>query len=237
MDWLKRMNSVLDYIEDNLDGEIKDDKIVMLSLSSKGVFQKIFTMITDMTLSEYIRKRKLTQAAIDIQKTDMKIIDIAVKYGYNSADAFSAAFKSFHGITPSDVKKSNIQPQSFQRLIFTLNLSVKGGNDDMQYRNINLESVKDYLGALDGSMVISDAIHYMTQAVVEAAGMANRIMKEVQNITTTEENKESVKYVLELAQQHAQKMLMMKSSLYVTNVTVRETALMLQHINKAIQET
>ena len=237
MDWLKRMNSVLDYIEDNLDGEIKDDKIVMLSLSSKGVFQKIFTMITDMTLSEYIRKRKLTQAAVDIQKTDVKIIDIAVKYGYNSADAFSAAFKSFHGITPSDVKKSNIQPQSFQRLIFTLNLSVKGGNDDMQYRNINLESVEDYLGALDGSMVISDAIHQMTQSVIEASDMANRIMEEIQNITTTEENKESVKYVLELTQKHAQKMLRLKSSLYETNVTVRETALMLQHISKAIQKT
>jgi AraC family transcriptional regulator len=90
------MNSVLDYIEDNLDGEITDDKIAALSANPKGMFQRIFTMITDMTLSEYVRKRRLTQAAVEIQNTNAKIIDIAVKYGYNSADYFTTAFKSFH---------------------------------------------------------------------------------------------------------------------------------------------
>ena len=89
MNFVKRMNSVLDYIEDNLDGEIEDDKIAVLSANAKGMFQRIFTMITDMTLSEYIKKRRLTQAAADIRDTDVKIIDIAVKYGYNSATAFS----------------------------------------------------------------------------------------------------------------------------------------------------
>jgi AraC family transcriptional regulator len=141
MDWLKRMNSVLDYIEDNLDGEIKDDKIAMLSANSKGIFQKIFTVITDMTLSEYIRKRRLTQAAADIRRAEMKIIDAAVKYGYTSADAFSAAFKNFHGMSPSDAKKSNIRLQSFQRFTFTFNISVKGGYDNMQYRNISFEDI------------------------------------------------------------------------------------------------
>ncbi|MCL2772244.1 MAG: helix-turn-helix domain-containing protein [Oscillospiraceae bacterium] len=143
MDWLKRMNSVLDYIENNLDGEIKDSEIATLSANSKGMFQRIFAVITDMTLSEYIRKRRLTQAASDIQSTDAKIIDIAVKYGYNSATSFSAAFKNFHGIKPSDAKKSDIQFQSFQRLTFKLTLSVKGGND-MQYRVIeNIENIKN----------------------------------------------------------------------------------------------
>jgi len=60
--WLKRMNSVLDYIEHNLDGEIDDNKIAVLSASYKGMFQRVFAIITDMTLSEYIRKRRLTQA-------------------------------------------------------------------------------------------------------------------------------------------------------------------------------
>ena len=67
MDWLKRMNSVLDYIEDNLDGEIDDNKIAMLSATPKGVFQRVFAIITDMTLSEYTRKRRLTQAALDYE--------------------------------------------------------------------------------------------------------------------------------------------------------------------------
>jgi AraC family transcriptional regulator len=132
MNWLKRMNSVLDYIENNLDGEIDENKIAMLSAISKGLFQRIFAIITDMTLSEYIRKRRLTQSAFDVQNTDAKIIDIAVKYGYNSANAFSSAFKNFHGITPSDAKKTNVKLQSFQRFTFTLTLSVKGGNN-MQY--------------------------------------------------------------------------------------------------------
>jgi len=140
--WLKRMNSVLDYIEDNLDSEIDDKKIAMLSASSKGMFQRIFAIITDMTLSEYIRKRRLTQAALDILNTDEKIIDIAVKYGYNSATAFSAAFKNFHGITPSYSRASGFQGQYFQRFTLTITLSVKGGSDS-QYRNI--ENAEDIL--------------------------------------------------------------------------------------------
>ena len=78
MDWWKRMNTVLDYIEDNLEGDIEDRKIAMLFASSQGVFQKFFSMMTEMSLAEYIRKRRLTQAALDIVNTDAKIIDIAI---------------------------------------------------------------------------------------------------------------------------------------------------------------
>ena len=135
MDWAQRMNLVLDYIENNLDGEIEDNKIAELSANSKGMFQRIFSTLTDMTLSEYIRKRRLTQAVFDIQNTDEKIIDIALKYGYNSADAFSFAFRNFHDITPSDAKKPDVKIQSFYPLDFEFKLSVKGGND-MQSRII-----------------------------------------------------------------------------------------------------
>ena len=142
MDWLKRMNKVLDYIEDNLDSDIDDNKIAMLSATPKGIFQRVFATITDMTLSEYTRKRRLTKAVSDIQNTDDKIIDIAVKYGYNSANAFTSSFKTFHGVTPSYARTSNIQLQSFHRLTFTLTLSVKGEND-MQYRKI--ENAEEFL--------------------------------------------------------------------------------------------
>ena len=140
--WLNRMNLVMDYIEDNLDGEISYNKIAKLSANSKGMFQRIFAIITDMTLAEYIRKRRLTQAALDILNTDAKIIDIAIKYGYNSATAFSSAFKNFHGITPSYARASGLQGESFQRFNFTLTLSIKGGSD-AQYRNI--ENAEDIL--------------------------------------------------------------------------------------------
>lgn len=135
MDWVKRINSVLDYIEENLDGEIDDKRIAFLFASPQGMFQRIFANITNMTLSEYIRKRRLTQAGVDVKNTDEKIIDIAVKYGYNSAVAFSSAFKKFHGITPSGARSSYVQLKSFQRLAFILILSGKGV-ENMQYHNI-----------------------------------------------------------------------------------------------------
>ncbi|MHB1483353.1 MAG: helix-turn-helix transcriptional regulator [Saccharofermentanales bacterium] len=135
MDWVKRINSVLDYIEQNLDGEIDENRISSLFASSQGVFQRVFVNITDTTLSEYIRKRRLTCAALDLAKTDAKIMDIAIKYGYNSAVAFSYAFKKFHGITPSEIKKSDTHPKYFGRLTFTNMLSEKGVKS-MQYYNI-----------------------------------------------------------------------------------------------------
>ena len=143
MEWWKRMNTVLDYIEENLGDEIKDSKIAELFASSKGMFQRIFSIITEMTLAEYIRKRRLTEAAAEIRDTDAKIIDVAVKYGYDSARAFSSAFKSFHGITPSEARIStNTRPQSFQKFTFALTLTVTGGSN-MQYRII--ENAEDML--------------------------------------------------------------------------------------------
>jgi len=139
MDWLKRMNSVLDYIESNLDGEIDDNKIAALSAIPKGMFQRVFAIITDMTLSEYIRKRRLTQAANDIKNTDVKIIDIAIKYGYTSANAFSAAFNKFHGVMPSRARTSEVQRQDFRPFAFTLTLSVKGGNKMHHRKIVNAE--------------------------------------------------------------------------------------------------
>ena len=156
MDWIQRMNLVLDYIENNLDSEIEENKIAELSASPKGMFQRIFSILTDMSLSEYIRKRRLTQAVFDIQNSNEKILDIAIKYGYNSADAFGFAFKAFHGITPSDAKKSDVELKFFYPLVFEFKLSIKGGND-MQSRIIETLDVKAELGRaniLDKEIVV-----------------------------------------------------------------------------------
>ena len=196
MNFVKRMNSVLDYIENNLDGEIKDDKIAALSANAKGMFQRIFTIITDMTLSEYIRKRKLTQAAADIQNTNAKIIDIAVKYGYDSADAFSAAFKSFHGITPSDAKNLNVELQSFQRLAFNPNLSITGGNN-MQYRTIGLDETI-YFWLRSDSPILDNLLRGRMKLLWEFAERANAnskgMLKEFENGERTLDEKEIVRY-------------------------------------------
>jgi AraC-like DNA-binding protein len=103
------------------------------------MFQRIFANIAGMSLNEYIRKRRLTQAAVDIMGTDEKIIDIALKYGYSSAIAFSSAFKNFHGMSPSGLKRSGLSPKSFQRLTFTLILTEKGVGDMQFYNAENAE--------------------------------------------------------------------------------------------------
>ena len=124
MNIIKLFNDTVNYIETVLDGEIDEKKISSLSGYSYPMFSRLFSMLTEITLSEYIRSRRLTEAAIDLRDTDEKIIDIAMKYGYESPDAFGAAFKKFHGFTPSEVKEG--KPFKLVSKI-QLALSVKGG--------------------------------------------------------------------------------------------------------------
>ena len=199
MDWIQRMNLVLDYIENNLDGEIDENKIAKLSVSSKGMFQRIFTALTDMTLSEYIRKRRLTRAAYDIRNTDEKIIDIALKYGYNSADAFSFAFKNFHGITPSDAKKSGIELQSFYPFIFEFKLSVKGGND-MQERVIEISEELQRDMNMTVSMVAQNAenIRVAVQLAQDIAKRCEEFQKLIEEISVAnDEQVRGLKFLMD----------------------------------------
>ena len=124
MNIIKLFNDTVNYIETVLDVEIDEKKISSLSGYSYPMFSRLFSMLTETTLSEYIRSRRLTEAAIDLRDTDEKIIDIAMKYGYESPDAFGAAFKKFHGFTPSEVKEG--KPFKLVSRI-RLALSVKGG--------------------------------------------------------------------------------------------------------------
>ena len=124
MNIIKLFNDTVNYIETVLDGEIDEKTISSLSGYSYPMFSRLFSMLTEITLSEYIRTRRLTEAAIDLRDTDEKIIDIAMKYGYESPDAFGAAFKKFHGFTPSEVKEG--KPFKLVSRI-RLALSVKGG--------------------------------------------------------------------------------------------------------------
>lgn len=97
MDWLKRMNNALDYVEYNLINEIDMNKVAQLALTSSYDFQKMFSFITDVSLVEYIRHRRLTLAAFEIQNSNVKIMDVALKYGYESPVSFTRSFQSIHG--------------------------------------------------------------------------------------------------------------------------------------------
>lgn len=123
---IKAFNETMKYIEETLTGRIDVRKIALLSGYSYPLFSRMFSIMVDYPLSEYIRFRKLSCATIDLRETDEKIIEIAFKYGYESQDSFSLAFKKFHGHTPKEVRKGS----AFQ--IFSpirLSLSVEGGKN------------------------------------------------------------------------------------------------------------
>lgn len=131
MDTLENMKQAIDYIENNLDGEIEYERIAQIALCSQYHFQRMFAFLTGIPLSEYIRRRRLTLAAFDLQNNNEKIIDVALKYGYSSPDSFSRAFIALHGIMPSKAKEKGISLKAYPRL--AISLSLKGVNE-MNYR-------------------------------------------------------------------------------------------------------
>jgi AraC family transcriptional regulator len=118
------MNKALGYIEDNLDAEIDYAMLAHIAACSQYHFQRFFASVTDIPLSEYIRRRRLTQAALELQNTDARIIDIALKYGYQSPDAFARAFTVLQGMAPSKARDKGIVLKAYPRLTFAL--SIKG---------------------------------------------------------------------------------------------------------------
>lgn len=131
MEWLDRMNCALDYIEQNLAGEISFDHIAHLACCSKYHFQRMFPFITGVSLSEYIRRRRLTQAAYELQTTQLRIVDLALRYGYDSPEAFSRAFKSQHGVMPAAVRRAGSAVNAFPRMRFQIMIR---GDSEMRYR-------------------------------------------------------------------------------------------------------
>lgn len=124
MNLIKPFNDTIDYIERVLNDEIDEKQVAYLSGYSFAMFSRLFSILTDMTLSEYIRNRRLSEAAILLRETDKKIIDIAMNCGYESPDSFTTAFKNIHGYTPSEVR--NGKPFKLVSRV-QLALSVRGG--------------------------------------------------------------------------------------------------------------
>ncbi|MCC2249708.1 MAG: AraC family transcriptional regulator [Bacillota bacterium] len=136
MEWLDRMNYALDYIEDNLVQDIDYKKIAQAACCSEYHFSRMFSSIAGIPLSEYIRRRRLTLAAFEIQQSESRIIDIAMKYGYSSADSFSRAFQKMHGVKPSAIRKKSIPLKAYPRITFQITIK---GDSEMDYRIENVE--------------------------------------------------------------------------------------------------
>lgn len=131
MEWIERFNNVINYIEENITQQIDYGEIAKIACCSSYHFQRMFTYMAGIPLSEYIRKRKMSLAAVDLQSGNEKVIDIAGKYGYNSPTAFNRAFQSIHRISPSAVKSGNVYVKSFPPLSFKI---VVKGVEELNYR-------------------------------------------------------------------------------------------------------
>jgi AraC family transcriptional regulator len=131
MDSLERMNRALAYIEEHLTDELDFSHIEKLALCSEYHFRRMFSFLAGVSLSEYIRRRRLTLAAFEITQGDMSVTEAAFKYGYNSPDSFTRAFYNVHGITPSEAKDNGKPLKAYPRMTFQLTIR---GENEMNYR-------------------------------------------------------------------------------------------------------
>jgi AraC family transcriptional regulator len=138
MEWLKRLGAAVDYIENHLDRELSYEEAARIACCSPYYFQRVFSYVTGISLAEYVRRRKMTQAAFDLQRTGSKVIDIALKYGYSSPTAFNRAFQSIHGIPPTAARAAGSVLHVYPPIRFRVEIT---GEHAMTYRIVEKPSL------------------------------------------------------------------------------------------------
>jgi AraC family transcriptional regulator len=137
MEWLNRMMSALDLMEAKMEEPLDIAELAKAAYSSPYHFQRMFFMLTGMTVAEYVRKRRMTLAAQELALSGPKVIDVAMKYCYDSPESFSKAFRKLHGISPSDARNPGVQLKAFPRISFHLSLK---GDKEMDYKIVQKEA-------------------------------------------------------------------------------------------------
>jgi len=153
MDWISRLNQAIGYIERNLEGDIDYDEVAHITLCPIGLFQRLFVLAAGYTLTEYIRRRKLSHALEDLRETDQKVVDIALNYGYETSDAFGVAFKRLYGVTPTQARQSSSDElRHYDRIYFTLTINYIKGDKDMVL--VNIDNYRYYEPLFEGVRII-----------------------------------------------------------------------------------
>lgn len=137
MGWMASIGEAVEYIEDHITEEFSVDDVAERVNLSPYYFQKGFSLLCGFTIPEYIRKRRLALAGSELVSTGAKVIDVALKYGYDSPDSFTKAFTRFHGITPAAVRRDGATLKAFAPL--QIQLSLKGGQP-MDYKIMQKDS-------------------------------------------------------------------------------------------------
>lgn len=141
MDLLAQLNRAIDYIEEHICDDIALSDVSKITAYSTYHFGRLFYYIAEIPLSEYIRKRKLTLAAMELQNSDVKVVDLSVKYGYDSADSFTRAFVKQHGVTPTAARRMSIMLKIFLPLSFQICIK---GVQEMNWRIEQKEAFEVY---------------------------------------------------------------------------------------------
>lgn len=139
MEWLKKLGDAINYIEEHLTDEISYDVAARIACCSTYYFQRMFSYVAGVSLSEYIRHRKMTQAAFELQSKNTKVLDVSIKYGYNSPTSFNRAFQNVHGISPIAAKNGGCLLNAYPPIKFAV--QVTGGNS-MPYRIEEKEPIR-----------------------------------------------------------------------------------------------
>lgn len=131
MKWLKHLSEAIDYIENNLAGDISYGEAAKIACCSTYYFQRMFSYVAGIPLSDYIRRRRMTKAAFELQASKAKVMDIGSKYGYVSPTSFNRAFQKVHGAAPTDARKSGTILNSYPPISFSIKVT---GGESMRYR-------------------------------------------------------------------------------------------------------
>lgn len=152
MDWISQLNDAMSYVEENLTEEITLEGAARRAACSAYHFQRMFPCMTGISFSEYIRRRRMTAAAMELAE-GAKVMDTAVRYGYDSPTAFNRAFQSVHGLPPSAARVRGAALRSFPRITFTLSIK---GEEAMEYRIEEREAFRVVGFSMKGPMSLEN---------------------------------------------------------------------------------
>lgn len=152
MNFLEQLNESIAYLEAHMDGEVRIEEAAKRTLTSTFHYQRLFHMVTGVTVAEYVRKRRLTLAAQELQQGKRKVLDVALKYGYQTPESFSKAFVKLHGIPPSEAKRAGVNLKAIPRMSFQIRIK---GESEMKYRieekdSFEVMGVERQISTVDG---------------------------------------------------------------------------------------
>lgn len=172
MEWINRLNDAMEYVEENLTGEITLEGAARRAACSAYHFQRMFPYITGVTFSEYVRRRRMTAAAMELVGSGAKIIDIAARYGYESPTAFNRAFQSVHGVPPKVAREQGTALKAFPRITFTLSIK---GECAMEYRIVERKGFRVVGFGTKEAMTMEDCFEKVPRFWAEHGGDIPRL--------------------------------------------------------------